>query len=145
VNGKIIAALIGVVTIAFGIVGLVWPGQVMGFAQLAPLVPTQPIGALGEIRAVYGGMLVGVGIATLWAALDPVGRRPSLVLLGALWLCVFGGRMWGVVVDGNPGVMGWVNAMLELTGGVLLLVAPYMRGGAADVTPVATAASPEPY
>jgi hypothetical protein len=145
VNGKLVAILIGVVTIAFGIAGLVWPQQIMNVAQLAPLVPTQPIGALGEIRAVYGGMVIGVGLSTLWAALDPVARRPSLVLLGVLWLCVFAGRMWGVVVDGNPGVIGWVNGMLELVGGVLLVAAPYMRGTSPDVTPVATAASPEPY
>jgi hypothetical protein len=144
VNGKIVAALIGVVTIAFGIVGLAWPSQVMGFAQLQPLVQTEPVAALGEIRAVYGGMLVGIGIATLWAALDPVARRPSLLLLGVLWLCVFAGRMWGVIVDGNPGLMGWVNGLLELVAGVLLIAAPYMRGHAADVTPAPTAESPEP-
>jgi len=145
VNPKILTALIGVITVAFGFAGLARPDLVMGFSQLAPLKPSEPIGALGEVRAVYGGMVVGVGLSTLWASLDPVGRRPSLMLLGVLWLCVFAGRMWGVVVDGNPGLMGWLNAALELVAGVLLLAAPYMRGSAPDVGPVASAASPEPY
>lgn len=142
-NPKILTALIGIITIAFGVAGLVYPAQVMDFAELAAETPTTPVAALGEIRAVYGGMLVGLGIATVWAALDPVTRRPTLTLLGILWLCVFGGRMWGVAVDGNPGLVGWLNATMELVAGTLLVAAPYMGGRTAEPIPYTSAASPE--
>jgi hypothetical protein len=127
----LITGIIGVVTIGFGIVGLLKPGLVMGLAGLSFVSASEHAGALGEIRAVYGGMPLVLGAATLQAALDPAGHRERLTLLGLIWLGICAGRLFGVSIDGSPGLMGWVNAGLELTAGVLLIAASRMKAAGA--------------
>lgn len=142
-NPQIFVALVGLVTLVLGAVGLAYPAQVMPFANLMPLVPTDPASAYGEIRGVYGGQLIALGAFTLWAATNPWRHRTVLTVVGTVWLSVFTGRMFGVAVDGSPGLVGWGNAALELVAAGVLLGAP-MLGRADETLPSPTAAAPEP-
>ncbi len=122
-NPAVLAAVVGVFTLGFGVVGLFQPGIVFGFIGLTFTSPSTQSLALGEIRAVYGGMPLVLGAFTLLAATNPANHRSRLVFFGLLWLGLAAGRLFGVSIDGNPGLMGWVNVGIESTCGVALLLA----------------------
>ncbi len=122
-NPTAITAVVGIVTLGFGVVGLLQPGVILGFIGLAFLSPSTQALALSEIRAVYGGMPIVLGAATLQAALNPTDHRGRLILLAFIWLGLGAGRLFGISIDGNPGLMGWVNVAIELGFGGALLVA----------------------
>jgi hypothetical protein len=121
-NPTLVTAVVGLLTIGFGLIGLFKPGTVMGTLGLET-TPADRATVMGEMRAVYGGMPLVLGAFTLHAALDPAKYRSRLVLLGLVWLGVCAGRLFSVTIDGAPGIVGWGNAALELAGGALLLVA----------------------
>lgn len=143
-NTRVLVALVGVGTVAVGLAGLLYPASILPLTGLAPSLPTEPAGAFGEVRAIYGGMLLALGGFTLWAATNPWRQRVVLNLVGTAWLCVFAGRMLGVAFDGNPGIYGWMNAALELVAAVVLLGAPVFGTAPAEQLPVPSAAAPEP-
>ncbi len=125
-NAKLWLALVGIVTVVLGLIGLMYPLRVMEIASFAPRIPTEPAAALSETRAIYGGLFVVIGAFTLWAATAPREHRSVLNLIGCIWLGVFAGRMIGISIDGNPGLFGWLGGVLEVVGGSLVLAAPHM-------------------
>ena len=139
-NPRIVTMIVGVITFVLGLMGLLMPQFVMdrmlGFA-VNPGFPAN--GVIGEVRATYGGLFTVLGTVTLLAALDPANHRARLSLIGLLWLGICGGRLLGVSLDGSPGTMGFVAAVLELLlGGALLvaaLTAPSATATAAPYTP----------
>jgi len=139
-NPRIVTMIVGVITFVLGLMGLLMPQFVMdrllGFA-VNPGFPAN--GVIGEVRATYGGLFTVLGAVTLLAALDPATHRARLSLIGLLWLGICGGRLLGVSLDGSPGTMGFVAAVLELLlGGALLvaaLTAPSATATAAPYTP----------
>ena len=65
-----------------------------------------------------------MGVYTLLAATDPALHRARLLFVGLLWLGACAGRLFGVYVDGNPGLPGWGAVVFELAvGGALVAVA----------------------
>ena len=126
-NPTLITAVIGLATIAFGLIGLFKPGMVMGTLGLET-TPAYRATVMGEMRAVYGGMPLVLGAFTLLAAFDPAKHRSRLTLIGLVWLGVCAGRLFSITIDGAPGIVGWGNAALELVGGAMLLVASGASG-----------------
>ena len=137
-NPAVITGIVGGLTLAFGAVGLIRPSLVMSFAGLMPSPDAIPAAVMGEIRAVYGGQLIVIGAFTLQAALAPAAHRARLTFIGLLWLGVCAGRLFGVTVEGSPGLMGWLNAALEFLAGTLLLLASRARA----VEPVGMGSAP---
>lgn len=133
-NARIVTAVIGILTILLGVTALVAPQFVMdrlvGFA-VHPSFSANFV--RGEVRAAYGGFLTVLGFLTALAAADPGANRARIFRIGLLWLGVCGGRLVGVVVDGNPGLWGWLSALVELAAGGLLIAA-------AQLSPAPTAA-----
>jgi hypothetical protein len=127
-NGRVVTAAIGVLTVAFGLAGLIYPLHVMDWVGFAPLM-TKPNAGTVEARAVYGGLFLVLGVFTLWAATSPRAHRGELLLIACLWLGLFGGRMVGVSIEGSPGLLNTLGAVFELVVGCLLLIAPYLNGG----------------
>lgn len=127
-SGRGVTAFIGVITVAFGIIGLVYPLRVMEWVGFLPL-PTKPNAGTVEARAIYGGLFLVLGIFTLWAATSPRAHRRELLLIACLWLGLFGGRMVGVSIEGSAGLLNTLGAVFEVTVGCLLLAAPYLGGG----------------
>lgn len=122
-NVRIIVGVIGAITVAFGLGGLLYPESVMRVVGYGYPSPPNVPGTLGEVRAVYGGMLIAAGVFTLLSAPDPRGNPGRLVLLGLLWLGAGAGRTLGIFLDGNPGVVGWLSVVVELLGGGALVYA----------------------
>jgi hypothetical protein len=127
-NGRVVTAAIGVLTVAFGVAGLIYPLHVMDWVGFSPLM-TKPNAGTVEARAVYGGLFLVLGVFTLWAATSPRRHRSELLLIACLWLGLFGGRMVGVSIEGSPGLLNTLGALFELVVGCLLLAAPFLNGG----------------
>jgi hypothetical protein len=127
-NGRVVTAAIGVLTVAFGLAGLIYPLHVMDWVGFSPLM-TKPNAGTVEARAVYGGLFLVLGVFTLWAATSPRAHRSELLLIACLWLGLFGGRMVGVSIEGSPGLLNTLGALFELVVGCLLLAAPFLNGG----------------
>lgn len=123
-NPKITTIVVGVIITVLGLFGLVYPERVLGLIGLAYASPSHAAAALGEIRATYGGLFTVMGVYTLFAAMDPAAHRSRILFVGLLWLGACAGRLFGVYVDGNPGLPGWGAVVFELAvGGTLVAVA----------------------
>ena len=98
-----------VLFLPFGLWGLVDPVQVTGLTQVQLPTPT----ALADGRAMYGGMVLGLGLVFAFCA-----SRPSMLRAG-LWAllltigCVFLGRLAGVLIDGASGTPTLPTLALE--------------------------------
>ena len=120
---RIVVAVVGAVTLLLGLGGLLRPEWVMNFIGYAVASDAPATLVRGEIRAVYGGLMIAAGVLTLLAAPAPRANQGKLMLLGLLWIGTGCGRLFGVFVDGNPGLIGWLSVILELGGGAALLYA----------------------
>jgi hypothetical protein len=124
-NGRAMTALIGIITLALGIIALTYPLRVMDWVGFEPHM-TRPNAGTVEVRALYGGLFLVLGVFTLWAATSPRTHRRELLLIACLWLGMFGGRMVGVSIEGSPGLLNTLGAIFEVVVGCLLLAAPYL-------------------
>jgi len=122
-NTRMIVAIVGVITVLLGLGGLLKPEWVMNLVGYAVASSAPATLVRGEVRAVYGGMLIVAGAFTLLAAPDPRANHGKLLLLGLLWIGTGAGRLFGIVVDGGPGVIGWLSLIVEFGGGGALLYA----------------------
>ena len=118
-----IPTVVGLLTLALGCVGLFDPLMVLGFVGLDTASASHGAAVLGEVRAVYGGLFAVIGIYTLLAALSPGSHGPRLLFISFMWLGLCGGRLFGIWIDGYPGVKGLVSAGFEFAMGVGLLIA----------------------
>jgi drug/metabolite transporter superfamily protein YnfA len=123
-NSRVVAIIVGLIILALGCAGLLYPERVMGVLGFSILNTSQAAAALGEVRATYGGLFVVMGVYTLLAALDPVAHRARLLFIGLMWLGAGAGRLLGVSINGNPGLPGWAAVVFEgLVGGALVAAA----------------------
>ena len=136
-NGRAVTAVIGILTVGLGIIGLTYPLHVMDWVGFSPLM-TKPNAGTVEARAMYGGLFLVLGIFTLWAATSPRAHRAELLLIACLWLGLFGGRMVGVSIEGSPGLLNTLGAVFEFIVGCLLLAAPYLGGREDEAAAVPT-------
>jgi hypothetical protein len=122
-NTRVIVGVVGVVTLLLGLGGLLRPEWVMNFIGYAVASNAAATFVRGEVRAVYGGLMVAAAVFTLLAAPAPRENQGRLLLLATLWLGAGAGRLFAAFVDGNPGLFGWLSLVLELGGGGALLYA----------------------
>jgi hypothetical protein len=120
-NPRIVAGVLGAVTVGMGLAALASPQRTMDFVGFAPRVPTEPVLAYCETRAIYGGLFAVLGAFTLWGAIDRPGKRSLLLMAGFLWLGLCAGRSIGISIDGNPGLMGWIALVWEGSFGAMLV------------------------
>jgi hypothetical protein len=127
-NPRVTTLVVGSVITLLGAAGLLYPERVLGLVGFGAPAASRVAAAYGEVRATYGGLFLVMGVATLLAGLDPPRHRARLVLVGLLWLGAGGGRLFGVYVDGNPGLPAWLALVFEaVIGGALLLAAQSAR------------------
>lgn len=124
-NPRVTTIIIGLLTLAFGLAGLLYPDRVMGLLGFTVLNASHAAAAYGEIRAMYGGLFTVIGVFTLLAGIDPAAHRARILFVGLLYFGLCGGRLVGTYVDGNPGVPGWLAVALELTLGSALVAASW--------------------
>ncbi len=141
-NARIVVGIVGVITLLMGLCGLLRPEWVMNLVGYAVKSDAPKTLVHGEVRAVYGGMLIVAAVFTLLSAPDPREHQGRLLLLGLLWLGAGAGRLFGVFVDGSPGIFGWLSFALELGGGGALIIASQAAGR--EEIPTAPAGSEAP-
>jgi DMSO reductase anchor subunit len=126
VNARVGALWVGIVTAIFGVLGLAYPDRVMGMLGLAAGSEVSRSAVLGEIRAVYGGLFLVLGLWNIYAAWKAAEAKLLLALLGSVWLGLASGRLLGASVEGNPGVASWAFFVVELLCGLVLLLAAFL-------------------
>ncbi len=134
-NPRIVVAVIGGFTAAFGLGALLYPAGFMHFLGYEVGANASASFLLGEFRGVYGGLMVVAGAVTMLCMPAPRANAGRLMLIAMLFAGVGTGRLFGVFVDGNPGAFGWLSMVLEFGGAGLLVFAAQ----APDVPPTATA------
>src|SRR5262245_46725556 len=137
-NPRITTIIAGLIILAMGLAGLLYPDRVMGLLGFAILNTAHAPAVFGEVRATYGGLFVVMGAYTLWCALDPAANRRLLTFIGLLWLGACGGRLLSVNLDGSPGLPGWIGVAFELLVGGALIAAAWLA------TSPMSAAAPQP-
>lgn len=136
---RILVTLLAVGCMAFGVYGLARPGPA---GELVSLVPTGPEG-VGEIRAVYGGLMIAVGVLLLWGSLGKRRSAAWLVAVAVGFAGLFVGRVVSLLLDGLTGY-GLVAAVLEGgVAGLLFVAGAEQRSRAATEKAPATKPGPE--
>jgi hypothetical protein len=103
-----------IISMVAGCLGLVWPKQV------SRTIGLQIPGRLGtsEVRATYGGLFVGAGLAvTLIASSD------AALVLGAAWAGAFIARAVSFVIDKSRTKENIAGLLIEAVMAVLLILA----------------------
>lgn len=88
--GYVVLMLLG-----FGLAFLLSPARMAGLVDIQ--APTSS--ALSDIRALYGGLEIGLGLVVAWCMLDPARVRLGLGMAGVLFACVAAGRGFGMLLD----------------------------------------------
>jgi hypothetical protein len=143
-NARIVTVIVGIIILALGLAGLLYPDRIMGVLGFSILNASQASAALGEIRATYGGVFVVMGVYTLLAAMDPAAHRARLLFVGLMWLGACAGRLLGVSLNGNPGLPGWAAVVFELLVGGALVAAVVLKPQSTAVASAPMPRSPSP-
>jgi hypothetical protein len=108
-----IKVIVAVATMAFGAMSIVSPPAAERFTGLTAAGPR----GVSEIRAVLGGLFVGLGLATL------IYRTPSAFgTLGIGYLIIAVVRGASIYFDRAPTPTNWASLAFEIVFGVLLLI-----------------------
>jgi hypothetical protein len=133
VNPRTATLVVGALMSLLGLLALLAPefamARVLGFA-VDPAHAKNTV--LGEVRGVYGGLFLVAGAWLLWAATNPASHRSLILFVGTLWLGICGGRLFGVFVDGSPGLLGWVAAVFEFVAGSVLIAVSQLARPASE-------------
>jgi hypothetical protein len=143
-NTRVIALIVGIITLGLGLASLAYPVRILGLLGFAVVNASSAAAAYGEVRAMYGGLFVVLGVYVLMGAIDPNRYRPHLMMIGLAWLGVCAGRLIGVSIDGNPGLFGWIYAVFEGLMGSLLLIAALVGPPKAEGLTVGPGTTPPP-
>ena len=103
-----------IISMVAGCLGLVWPKQV------SRTIGLQIPGRLGtsEVRATYGGLFVGAGLAVALIA-----SSDAALVLGAAWAGAFIARAVSFVIDKSRTKENIAGLLIEAVMAVLLILA----------------------
>ena len=107
---KIVAAL---ATVATGCISLFAPRSIRGFTGLEATGPR----GITEIRAVMGGLFVGIGLAPIL-----LGAPPVFHALGIMYLAIGAVRAVSMVFDRSVMSSNTVSLAVEIVFGILLVL-----------------------
>lgn len=113
--------LFGAVFLVFGIVAVVNPGAMIGPAGIEATAS----GALAEVRAVYGGLQIGLALFLIWSALDAKRYASGLLAYGLVLGSVGDCRALGLLIEGTHTPFHLIALAFEWGSAVLALVAWY--------------------
>jgi hypothetical protein len=106
---KIMAAL---ATVATGLLALVRPSAAYGFTGLSAAGPR----GVSEIRAVFGGLFIGLGLAPFFLG------TAAYTMLGIGYLAIAAARMFSIVFDQSYAQSNWISLGIEVVLGVVLII-----------------------
>ncbi len=106
---KIIAAL---ATAATGLLALIKPNAAYGFTGLN----AASVRGVSEMRAIFGGLFIALGIAPLFLHAD------AYRMLGIGYLAIAAARIFSIVYDKSYAQSNWISLGIELVLGVILVL-----------------------
>lgn len=106
---KIIAAL---ATAATGLLAFVKPAATYAFIGL----PAPGVRGVSEIRAIFGGLFIGLGLAPLWLG------APAYLMLGLAYLALAAARAFSIVFDKSYAPSNLISLGVEIGLGALLVI-----------------------
>lgn len=106
---KMIAAL---ATTATGLLALVSPTAIYGFTGLYTDGPR----GISEIRSIFGGLFIGLGIAPLF-----LGEK-AYVMLGVVYLAIAAARAFSIVFDKSTAQSNLISLAIEIVLGIILIL-----------------------
>ena len=110
---KILQILVVIATILTGMLSLFWPKLAEGFTGL-----TAPGGrGITEIRAVLGGLFIGLGIAVFL-----LGTRETYQMLGIMYLAIGAVRAVSMVTDKSIEQSNIISLVVEIIFGIILVL-----------------------
>lgn len=95
-----------------GLLALVQPLSTVGFTGLSP------VGGRGitEIRAVLGGLFIGLGVAPFFLGM------PAYRMLGIGYLAIAAVRLVSIFLDHSSVSSNWISLAVEIVFGVILVL-----------------------
>lgn len=108
--------LVAIATLSIGGYGLVEPRSV---GELAHLEPASSAG-VGELRAIYGGLLLAIGSLMVFVALGRADRSVARVLAWCFWGFALG-RLLSLIVEGTHSYTWGTLAFESVTAALLML------------------------
>lgn len=110
---KILQIIAVIATILTGMLSLFWPKMAEGFTGL-----TAPGGrGITEIRAVLGGLFIGLGIAVFL-----LGTRETYQMLGIMYLAIGAVRAVSMVIDNSIERSNIISLVVEIIFGIILVI-----------------------
>ncbi|MBL1417877.1 MAG: DUF4345 family protein [Moritella sp.] len=117
------------VFIIYGVIGFLEP--VSSVANMGIIIDNNH--AKIEVRATYGGLLVGLGVLFAYSASRDSSVRFGLVAIICILTTVGLSRLYGIIVDGDNETIQWDFLIMELVGAVIaaliLFLHPSLKGG----------------
>jgi hypothetical protein len=110
---KILQIIAVLLTIGTGLVSLLAPRSVQGFTGLTAPGPR----GITEIRAILGGLFIGLGIAVFI-----LGTRQTYQMLGIMYLAIAIVRLVSIFVDKSSVQSNWISVATEIVLGVILVL-----------------------
>ena len=95
---------------AYGLMCLVQPSIVAEATGMQLLTGTATV----EVRAMYGGLQIGIGLLALLGALRAELRGPVLISMCLLFFGIASGRLVGIAIESDPGAYNFAALGYEL-------------------------------
>ena len=111
---QIIDVLIALLTIGFGLFGLISPRYT---AKVLDMTPTDTTMGLSELRASAGGLFVAMGVVCIWT-----GAPWAYAMLGVAYAGAATGRLVSIVIDKPPMPKAFYWFLLEAVPSAWLLL-----------------------
>jgi hypothetical protein len=110
---SILKAILALATVATGFISLIWPHAVYGFTGLQAPGPR----GISEIRAVLGGLFIGIGLAPFLL------HEPKVYqALGIMYLAIAVVRLVSIVIDKAAIQSNFISLAVEIVFGVILVL-----------------------
>lgn len=115
---RIFLALVSLAFLVFGLIGLINP-----VGTVLPLeIAIQTAQAKTEIRATYGGLMLGIGILLAYTAYDANAVKWGLIAVICLLFTIGLTRLYGLLVDGTQAKLQWQLLSMELGPALIALL-----------------------
>jgi hypothetical protein len=102
-KSQIFLGVTGLAFAGYGVMCLLVPGTL---AEAAQFGLSSEI-AVAEVRAMYGGLQLAVGVLALLGAVRPALEKTALVSLCFVFAGLAGGRLFAIVLASDPGAYNY--------------------------------------
>lgn len=115
---RLFLLVVALVFLIFGVMG--WLNPASTVAPLDLSIATAQ--AKTEIRATYGGLMVGIGLFILYTAIDTSVMRIGIIAVMVMLFVIGFTRLYGIVVDKPNAPLQWQLLSMELIPAIIALL-----------------------